>query len=144
MKMLPSPWLIEITAAACSSMIPVKYGSGYNLLMLEQAAAVISISQGDGSIFIHQGGVEMGQGLSTQVQQVASYVLNVPMDMIFVKGPRTSVTPNPTSSGASTGTPYSCEAVLHTCQELRSRLLNFGYQMREENGDDWCKGNGID
>ena len=125
-------------------MIPVKYGSGYNLLMLEQAAAVISISQGDGSIFIHQGGVEMGQGLSTQVQQVASYVLNIPMEMIYVEGPRTSVTPNPTSSGASTGTPYSCEAVRQTCQELRSRLLNFGYQMREDNGDAWCKDNGID
>jgi len=41
-------------------MIPVKYGSGYNLLMLEQACAVISINQGDGSVFIHQGGVEMG------------------------------------------------------------------------------------
>jgi xanthine dehydrogenase/oxidase len=125
-------------------MIPVKYGSGYNLLMLEQAAAVISISQGDGSVFIHQGGVEMGQGLSTQVEQVASYVLNLPMELIYVEGPRTSVTPNPTSSGASTGTPYSCEAVRQTCQELRARLLAFGYQMREDNGDDWCKANGID
>jgi xanthine dehydrogenase/oxidase len=125
-------------------MIPVKYGSGYNLLMLEQASAVVSISQGDGSIFIHQGGVEMGQGLSTQVQQVASYVLNVPMEMIYVEGPRTSITPNPTSSGASTGTPYSCEAVRQTCQEMRARLLEFGYQMRENNGDDWCKANGID
>ena len=125
-------------------MIPVKYGSGYNLLMLEQAQAVISISQGDGSIFIHQGGVEMGQGLATQVQQVASYVLNVPMEMIYVEGPRTSVIPNPTSSGASTGTPYSCEAVRQTCHEMRTRLLEFGYQMRENNGDAWCKQNGID
>jgi xanthine dehydrogenase/oxidase len=126
------------------AMIPVKYGSGYNLLMLEQAAAVISISQGDGSIFIHQGGAEIGQGLITQVQQVASYVLNVPMELIYVDGPRTSVTPNPTSTGASTGTPYNCEAVRQTCQELRSRLLNFGYQMREDNGEAWCKDNGID
>ena len=125
-------------------MIPVKYGSGYNLLMLEQAAAVISISQGDGSVFVHQGGVEMGQGLSTQVEQVASYVLNLPMEMIYVEGPRTSVTPNPTSSGASTGTPYSCEAVRQTCQELRKRMLDFGYQMREDHGDQWCKDNGID
>jgi xanthine dehydrogenase/oxidase len=125
-------------------MIPVKYGSGYNLLMLEQACAVISVSQGDGSIFIHQGGVEMGQGLITQVQQVASYVLNVPMEMIFVEGPRTSITPNPTSSGASTGTPYNCEAVRQTCQQLRKRLLNFGYQLREDNGDAWCKANGVD
>jgi xanthine dehydrogenase/oxidase len=125
-------------------MMPVKYGSGYNLLMLEQAAAVISISQGDGSVFINQGGVEMGQGLATQVEQVASYVLNLPMEMIFVEGPRTSITPNPTSSGASTGTPYSCEAVKQTCQEVRKRMLNFGYQMREENGDQWCTDNGID
>ncbi|HSU59675.1 MAG TPA: molybdopterin cofactor-binding domain-containing protein [Bryobacteraceae bacterium] len=125
-------------------MMPVKYGSGYNLLMLEQAAAVISISQGDGSVFVHQGGVEMGQGLATQVEQVASYVLNLPMEMIFVEGPRTAITPNPTSSGASTGTPYSCEAVKQTCQEVRKRMLNFGYQMREENGDRWCTDNGID
>lgn len=125
-------------------MMPVKYGSGYNLLMLEQAAAVISISQGDGSVFVHQGGVEMGQGLATQVEQVASYVLNLPMEMIFVEGPRTAITPNPTSSGASTGTPYSCEAVKQTCQEVRKRMLNFGYQMREENGDQWCTNNGID
>jgi xanthine dehydrogenase/oxidase len=126
------------------AMIPVKYGSGYNLLMLEQACAVISISQGDGSIFIHQGGVEMGQGLITQIQQVASYVLNVSMEMIFVDGPKTSITPNPTSSGASTGTVYNCEAVRQTCQELRKRLVNFGYQLREDNGDAWCHANGID
>jgi len=125
-------------------MMPVKYGSGYNLLALEQVAAVISISQGDGSIFIHQGGVEMGQGLVTQVEQVASYVLNLPMEMIFVEGPRTSITPNPTSSGGSTGTPYACEAVKQTCQEVRKRMLDFGYKMRDENGDQWCTDNGID
>lgn len=126
------------------AMIPVKYGSGYNLTMLEQAAAMISINQGDGSIVIHQGGVEIGQGLITQVQQVASYVLNIPMDLIFVEGPRTSITPNPTSTGASTGTPYNCEVVKQTCQELRSRLMAFGYQMLEENGPEWCTKNGID
>jgi xanthine dehydrogenase/oxidase len=126
------------------AMIPVKYGSGYNLKMLEQAAATVSINQGDGTIVVHQGGVEMGQGLITQVQQVASYVLNVPMELIFVDGPRTSITPNPTSTGASTGTPYNCEAVKQTCQELRSRLMAFGYQMLEENGAEWCTQNGID
>ena len=125
-------------------MIPVKYGSGYNLVMLEQAAAVVSISQGDGSVFIHQGGVEMGQGLITQVQQVACYVLNVPMETIFVDGPKTSITPNPTSSGASTGTPYNCEAVRQTCQELKNRLLAFGYQLREDNGEAWCNANHVD
>ncbi|NRR32070.1 molybdopterin-dependent oxidoreductase [Oxalobacteraceae bacterium] len=126
------------------AMVPVKYGSGYNWQQLEQAAAIVVVNQADGTLIIHQGGVEMGQGLATQVLQVAAYVMNIPMDLIHVEGPRTSITPNPTSSGASTGTPYNCEVVKQTCQDLRGRLLEFGYQMRNEQGDAWCTGMGID
>ena len=125
-------------------MIPVKYGSGYNLLQLEQAAAVIAVNQADGTIVVHQGGVDMGQGLATQAQQVAAYVLGVPMNMIFIDNAKTNITPNPTSSGASTGTPYACEAVKQTCQALRARLMEFGYQMLKDEGDAWCKSHGID
>lgn len=126
------------------AMIPVKYGSGYNFKQLEQSAAFVVVNQGDGSITVHHGGVEGGQGLATQVLQVASYVLNVPMSMIFVDGVKTSIIPNPTSTGASTGTPYSCEAVKQTCQVLRERLTEFGYKMLKEKGDDWCHSAGID
>ncbi|HEX4962397.1 MAG TPA: molybdopterin cofactor-binding domain-containing protein [Thermoanaerobaculia bacterium] len=126
------------------AMIPVKYGSGYNFVLLEQSAAVVVVNQADGTIVIHQSGVEMGQGLATQALQVASYVLNVPMSMIYIDNVKTSVTPNPTSTGASTGTPYAAEAVKRTCQDLRTRLLEFGYEMLDENGDDWCKKQGID
>lgn len=58
------------------ALIPVKYGSGYNFVLLEQAAVVAAVNQADGTIVIHQSGVEMGQGLATQALQVASYVLN--------------------------------------------------------------------
>lgn len=125
-------------------MLPVKYGNGYNIVMLEQAVAVVSVYANDGSIVIHQGGVDMGQGLITQITQIASYVLNVPMDIIHVEMPKTSVIPNPTSTGGSTGTAYSGEAVRRVCEELRSRLMEFGYKMLNENGDYWCKNNGID
>lgn len=126
------------------SMIPVKYGSGYNLLALEQSAAIVVINPSDGTVVIHQGGVEIGQGLVTQAQQVASYVLGIPMEMIFIDNVNTSVTPNPTSTGGSTGTPYSCEAVKQTCEEMRARLMEFGYQMLKEYGEDWCKAKNID
>ncbi|PAM94663.1 xanthine dehydrogenase [Flavobacterium sp. IR1] len=126
------------------SMIPVKYGSGYNLLALEQSAAIVVVNSSDGTVVIHQGGVEIGQGLVTQAQQVAAYVLGIPMEMIFIDSVNTSVTPNPTSTGGSTGTPYSCEAVKQTCEEMRSRLMEFGYQMLKDNGEDWCKGKNID
>ncbi|MFD7658219.1 molybdopterin cofactor-binding domain-containing protein, partial [Actinosynnema sp. NPDC059797] len=126
------------------AMMPVKYGSGYNLTQLEQAAAYVAVYSGDGSVVIHQGGVEMGQGLTTRVEQVASYVLNVPFDLLRVNGPNTGVTPNPTSTGASTGTTYSAEAVKQACERLRGRLTEFGYRMLEEKGPEWCATNQID
>lgn len=125
-------------------MLPVKYGSGYNLVLLEQAGVVLVVNQADGTIVVHQSGVEIGQGLATQALQVAAYVLNVPMGMIYIDNTRTSITPNPTSTGASTGTPYAAEAVKRTCQSLRQRLTEFAYQLRNDHGDDWCRSQGID
>jgi xanthine dehydrogenase/oxidase len=126
------------------AMLPAKYGSGYNFVQIEQAAAIIFVNQGDGSVVIHQGGVEMGQGLTTQIVQIASYVLNVPMEMIYVENTKTSVTPHPTSTGGSTGTAYNGAAVKQACEKLRQRLTEFGYEMLKENGNDWCKAHGID
>ena len=126
------------------AMIPVKYASGYNLAMLEQSAAVAAVYQSDGSVVIHQGGVEMGQGLLTQAQQVAAYVLNLPLDMVDVRDPTTAVIPNPSSTGASTGTTYSAEGTRRVCEKLRARLTEFGYQLLKDNGNDWCKKQGVD
>ncbi|GAB3219835.1 molybdopterin-dependent oxidoreductase [Algoriphagus aestuariicola] len=125
-------------------MLPVKYGSGYNLVMIEQAAAIVSVYSGDGSISINQGGVDMGQGMMTKVEQIASYVLNVPMDLIQIHGPSTRVIPNPTSTGGSTGTAYNGEAVKQACEKMRSRINEFGYKLLKDNGEEWCKEQGID
>ena len=74
----------------------------------------------------------MGQGLTTQIVQIASYVLNVPMEMIHVEGTRTSVLPNPTSTGGSTGTAYNGEAVKRTCQQFG--LAADGFRLRNAEG----------
>ncbi len=125
------------------AMLPVKYGSGYNVTMLEQANATISIYANDGSIVIHQGGVEMGQGLLTYIRQVAAYILNMPMDMIEIIAARTAVIPNPTSTGGSTGTPYNAEAVKRLCSQMRTRLIGFANEYRAENGPQACETAGI-
>jgi xanthine dehydrogenase/oxidase len=44
------------------AMLPVKYGFGYNALMLEQAVAVLSIHSGDGSITINQAVLRWARG----------------------------------------------------------------------------------
>jgi xanthine dehydrogenase/oxidase len=126
------------------AMVPVKYGSGYNLTQLEQAACYIGVNHADGSVIVHQGGVEIGQGLTTQMLQVASYILNVPTDLIRIENVSTSVMPNATSTGGSTGTPYNAEVVKQTSQKLQARLMAFGYQMLKDQGNGWCKKAGID
>ena len=126
------------------AMIPVKYGSGYNLVMLEQASAIVSVFSADGTVIINQAGVDMGQGSLTQVVQVAAYILNLPMAMIRIELPNTAIIPNPTSTGASTGTAYNAEATKGACRMLRQRLLDFGYQMLQQKGDVWCRDMGID
>jgi xanthine dehydrogenase/oxidase len=66
------------------------------------------------------------------------------MELIHVESPKTSVITNPTSTGGSTGTAYNGEAVKQACEDLRQRLMEFGYKMLKEHGDYWCKGQGID
>lgn len=126
------------------SLIPVKYGSGYNWVQLEQSQAVVVANPADGTVTIHQAGVDMGQGLATQVLQVAARRLTIPMNMIRVNQPQTNVIPSPTSTGGSTGTPYSCEAVDQVCGSLRGRLLKWVDGQRSSHGDEWCKDWGID
>lgn len=126
------------------AMIPVKYAAGYNYLPLEQATAFAAINGSDGAVTIIQGGVEMGQGLLTVIQQVAASVLGIPMDLIHVESVNTGVIPNPVSTGASVGTPFYSEAVKKTCQTLRSRLAAFASELRDENGEAWCVAEGVD
>jgi xanthine dehydrogenase/oxidase len=103
-------------------MLPMKYGF---------PMCLVSVYQSDGNdVLINQGGgVNMGQGLTTKLAllQLVAQVLNVPMDKIHIEKPQTSVVPNPSSTGGSTGTPsYNGEAVCQACQELRVRLSNSG------------------
>lgn len=126
------------------SILPLKYGASYNLAFLQQASALVGVYSGDGTVVIHQGGVEMGQGLWTMVEQVAAFVLNIPMDMIRVEAPKTAVLPDPICTGASTGTTYNGLAVRQACEQLRTRLVEFAHRLRDEFGNAWCQEKGID
>jgi xanthine dehydrogenase/oxidase len=126
------------------SLVPIKYASGFNLISLEQASAIVAIYEADGTVVIRQSGVESGQGLITKMCQIAALELDIPVELVDVEKPDTTVVPNPTSTGASTGTQYNGMAVRKACRKLRSRLQKFAYELLNENGADWCRNAGVD
>lgn len=126
------------------SMVPVKYGMGFNLASMERGMALVEIYNTDGTVRVRLGGVEMGQGINTQVIQLVSQALNVPMALVDVGWTSTAVIPNPTSTGASTGTAFNGGAAQKGAQTLRRRLEAFCTEMLNQNGRKWCQEQHID
>lgn len=125
-------------------LMPLKYGSGYNLTSLEQTGALIEIFDQDASILVRQGSVEMGQGTLTKIAQIAALELNVPLGLIEMAEMNSSVIPNPTSTGASTGTAYGGGAVKLAAMALRHRLETYVRGLEKLHGEAWCQQNGVD
>lgn len=103
------------------SIIPIKYGIAFAEGFLNQAAALVHIYK-DGSVLVTHGGAEMGQGIHTKVQQVASRELHIPTSKIYISETSTNTVPNTCPSAASFGTDANGMAVKNACQTLYQRL----------------------
>jgi xanthine dehydrogenase/oxidase len=125
------------------SVLPVKYGSGFNLALLEQGGALIEVYAQDGTVLVRHGGIEMGQGLNTKMAQLVAYSLNVPIGIIRIAENDTAVVPNPESTGASTGTSFNGSAAQQACGDLRRRLEAYCQDLRQQHGQAWCAGNHV-
>ncbi|KAH6876837.1 xanthine dehydrogenase, partial [Thelonectria olida] len=100
-------------------------------LHLNQAAAYVRIYE-DGSVLLHHGGTEMGQGLYTKMCQVAAEELRVSVDEIFNKDSLSDQIANASPTAASSGTDLNGMAVKNACEQLNERLAPY----REKYGMD--------
>lgn len=82
------------------SIVPTKYGIAFRPLVLNQAGALVHIYT-DGSVLITHGGIEVGQGLHTKMIQVASRVLNIPVETIHISETSTDKVPNAVPTAGS-------------------------------------------
>ncbi|KAK3087977.1 hypothetical protein FSP39_013013 [Pinctada imbricata] len=112
------------------AMVPVKFPLGFNPLFLNQGLALINVYL-DGSVKLTHGGCEIGQGLNTNMIQVASSCLGIPVTKIYTGDNSTDVIANATVTGASSTSDIIAVAVTNGCKELLERLKPF----REENPD---------
>ncbi|KAK0660927.1 Xanthine dehydrogenase [Lasiodiplodia hormozganensis] len=104
------------------SMIPSKFGLSFaTALHLNQAGAYVKI-YADGSVLLHHGGTEMGQGLYTKMCQVAAQELGVPLDAIFNPDSQSYQIANASPTAASSGSDLNGMAVKNACDQLNERL----------------------
>lgn len=82
----------------------------------------LSVFQGDGTVIISHGAVEIGQGINTKISQIAAYMLEIPLEMIIVKENNTTISPNSAVTGGSISTQHIIIAVEKCCEELLARL----------------------
>ncbi|RDW77697.1 molybdenum cofactor-binding protein [Coleophoma cylindrospora] len=104
------------------AMLPVKFGLSFaTALHLNQGTASVKIFA-DGSVLLHHGGTEMGQGLYTKMCQVAAQELKVPIDAIFTQDTASYQTANASPTAASSGSDLNGMAVKDACDQLNERL----------------------
>lgn len=82
------------------AMTPLKFGVSFTFHAMNQAMAYVMCYL-DGSVVVHHGGVEMGQGLHTKMAMVAAGALGIDIKHVRVMGTDTHVIPNSSATAAS-------------------------------------------
>ncbi|XP_077994202.1 xanthine dehydrogenase/oxidase-like [Glandiceps talaboti] len=103
-----------------------------------QAGALVNVYT-DGSVSVNHGGIEMGQGIYTKMVQIASTVLGVPMDDIFISDTSTQVVPNQPATRGSASNDYNGKAVQLACEKIKRRLQPFVDKNPTGSWKDWVK-----
>ncbi|MGL6071873.1 xanthine dehydrogenase molybdopterin binding subunit, partial [Craterilacuibacter sp.] len=106
------------------ALTPVKFGISFTATHYNQAGALLHIYT-DGSVLIHHGGTEMGQGLFTKIAQIVAEELGVKIERIRVAATDTAKVPNTSATAASSGSDLNGQAAAAAAKCLRTRLSAF-------------------
>ena len=106
------------------AITPVKFGISFTATLFNQAGALVHVYM-DGSVQIHHGGTEMGQGLHTKVAQIVADELGVSMARVRVSASDTATIPNASATAASAGTDLNGRAAQFAARQVRSNLAGF-------------------
>lgn len=102
------------------SAVPLAYGHCY--AYAAGTGALVNIFGSDGSVTVHHGGCEIGQGIHTKVAQVVAMSLGCPLELIRVADTNSEVVPNARFTGGSITTEVVCEAARQACKQLLETL----------------------
>jgi xanthine dehydrogenase large subunit len=103
------------------ALTPVKFGISFTYTPYNQAAALVQVYR-DGTVRVHHGGTEMGQGLHVKVLQVVADELGVPLAQVRIAAADTGIVPNASATAASSGADMNGMAAQAAARAVRERL----------------------
>jgi CO/xanthine dehydrogenase Mo-binding subunit len=109
-------------------------GLGGKAPFLDKAGATVKL-EADGSVAVAVGTVEMGQGLTTVMTQIAAEALGVPMERVQLAPVDTSRVPDSGPTVASRGTMMSGLAILDAANRLRERIASVAADLEIPDGE---------
>ncbi|RVA46537.1 2Fe-2S iron-sulfur cluster binding domain-containing protein, partial [Mesorhizobium sp. M7A.F.Ca.US.001.01.1.1] len=80
---------------------------------------------GDGTVILHQGAVDIGQGSNTVIAQICADALGLPLERFQLKSADTSITPDAGKTSASRQTFVTGKAAEKAGRALREKILRF-------------------
>ena len=103
------------------AMMPICFGISFTTNFLNQASALVHIYS-DGSVSVSSGAVEMGQGVSAKIQEVAARTLSINPRRIKIETTNSIRIGNMSPTAASTGADMNGKATELACHNILTRL----------------------
>jgi xanthine dehydrogenase large subunit len=103
------------------AVMPISFGISFTTLSMNQAGALVHVYT-DGSVSISTGGVEMGQGLKSNIAGIAAKAFGIKHDRIRIENTNTTRVANMSPSAASATTVLNGNATLTAIKQILCRL----------------------
>ncbi|MEE8524837.1 MAG: molybdopterin cofactor-binding domain-containing protein [Thermoanaerobaculia bacterium] len=103
------------------AVMPICFGISFTNTSMNQASALVHVYT-DGSVSVSTGGVEMGQGLITNIAKITALTFGISAERIKVESTNTTRVANMSPSAASATTLLNGNAAMKAAEEIRERL----------------------
>ncbi|MDX1741853.1 MAG: molybdopterin cofactor-binding domain-containing protein, partial [Rhodothermales bacterium] len=109
------------------AVMPICFGISFTTTFMNQAGALVHVYT-DGSVSVSTGGVEMGQGLISNINHIAATAFGIGRDRIRIETTNTTRVANMSPSAASSTTMLNGNATLVAIGHIMERLANVARQ----------------
>jgi xanthine dehydrogenase large subunit len=103
------------------AVMPICFGISFTNTPMNQASALVHVYT-DGSVSVSTGGVEMGQGLITNIARITALTFGIGAERVKVESTNTTRVANMSPSAASATTLLNGNAAMKAAEEIRERL----------------------